>query len=66
MTQLISGEPGRGCNICGKPDETRLGACWKCAEAESIIFEGKDMYDEGNAETAMEKLRMLIKKGWHV
>lgn len=62
--ELITGEPGRGCKVCGRPDETRMGVCWKCAEAESIIAEGKDMYDKGNAKTAIEKLKMLIEKGW--
>lgn len=62
--QIITGEPGRGCSICGRHAETRMGVCWECAEAESIILEGKDMYDDGNTKTAMEKLKMLIKKGW--
>lgn len=53
------------CIICNKDSEdTRLGVCWECAEAESIIGEGKDMYDKGNAKTAMDKLKMLISKGW--
>lgn len=59
------------CEICGNKAETRLGACWKCAEAESIIAEGLDMRDKGlggkngiPAKTAMEKLKLLIQKGW--
>ena len=62
---LITGEPGNKCKVCGRNVETRLGTCWACAEAESIINEGKDMYDKGSAKTAMEKLKMLIEKGWH-
>ena len=61
------------CTICGNesgPNNIRLGVCWDCGEAESIIDEGLDMYDKGlgpdekSAATAMQKLRMLINKGW--
>jgi hypothetical protein len=53
------------CKICGKESgDTRLGVCWECAEAESIIDSGKDMYDKGDAKTAMQKLKMLIQYGW--
>ena len=58
------------CNVCGKDRETRLGACWHCAEAESILSEGLDMYDKGPngddspASSPMEKLKYLISKGW--
>lgn len=61
---ITSGQPGNKCEICGKDNETRLGACWNCAEAESIISDGTDMYEKGTAKTAMDKLRMLIKYGW--
>ena len=59
------------CRFCGKEGETREGGCWKCAEAESIIEEGLDMYDKGiggeknvPAVYAGQKLKMLIDKGW--
>ena len=58
------------CEICGKERELRLGACWNCVEAETIINDGTDMYDKGidggdvTAKTAMEKLKFLIQKGW--
>lgn len=58
------------CNICGNTGELRESTCWDCATAESIIHEGTDMYDKGpagdsnGAETAMDKLKYLIKKGW--
>ena len=64
MKNLITGEPGRMCTVCGGNKETRMGVCWECAEAESIIADGTDMYDKGNAKTAMEKLKMLIARGW--
>ena len=59
------------CNVCGEEKDTRLGACFDCAEAEEIIHSGFDMYDKGPdgdeeipALTAMEKLKFLIQKGW--
>ena len=54
------------CRICNNNDDRdlRFGVCFTCAEAESIISEGKDMYDKGEAKTAMDKLKMLIEKGW--
>ena len=60
------------CKSCGKNKDLRLGHCWDCAEAESIIEDGTDMRDKGifdngtdrPAKTAMEKLRLLIEKGW--
>lgn len=62
------------CKICRRDigsNGLRFGACWECAEAESIIDEGLDMSDfgpkkvKGNAaKTALEKLEFLIKKGW--
>ena len=60
----------RKCNVCGKTAELRFGTCWDCAEAESIIFEGTDMYEKGlnksdePAKKPMDKLRLLIQKGW--
>ena len=58
------------CKACGKEKDLRIGTCFDCAEAESIIAEGFDMYDNGPekegvpAETPMQKLKFLIKKGW--
>jgi hypothetical protein len=59
------------CKICGKEKELRLEVCFDCADAESIIAEGLDMFDKGingkdePANTAMEKVQLLIAKGWH-
>jgi hypothetical protein len=63
------------CSVCGyavTDNELRLSTCWECAEAESIISEGLDMFDCGmvgikkkdQAKTSMDKLKFLIKKGW--
>jgi len=60
------------CRICGKEEgnNLRYGVCFACAEAESIIADGVDMYDEGPKEylkpvkTPLEKLQFLIAKGW--
>jgi len=60
------------CKCCGRVKELRLGHCWECAEAESIIDEGLDMRDKGivvdgverPAQTPMEKLKMLVSHGW--
>ena len=56
------------CSVCGYKGELRLGVCWYCAEAESIIAEGVDMYENGigdrPAKTAMEKVRLLLAHSW--
>jgi len=59
------------CNCCNKQtSDLRFGTCFDCAEAESIIEDGFDMYlknykdkDKGGS-IAMKKLRFLIQKGW--
>lgn len=58
------------CRICKQNRDLRLEVCYACAEAESIITEGLDMYDKGingsnvPAQTSLEKLQLLIQKGW--
>ena len=34
------------CQCCKREKELRFGFCFDCANAESIIEEGVDMYDE--------------------
>lgn len=34
------------CNICHKTSDLRLGACFNCAEIQSILHKGTDMYDK--------------------
>ena len=61
-----------GCKVCQQKKELREGVCFDCADAESIIYEGLDMYDKGKngtnepAKTALEKLQLLIAKGWRL
>lgn len=59
------------CECCGNEKELRMGYCFDCVEAESIIQEGRDMYDEElsrkektGMSKSMAKLKFLIKKGW--
>ena len=58
------------CKICNNERDTRMGVCFDCVEAESIIADGVDMDDKGlkdntPAKTPMEKVRLLIKHAWH-
>lgn len=48
------------CNCCGKVVDLRMGYCWNCVEAESIIADGTNMDDEKVAQTPMEKLKAII------
>ena len=59
------------CECCGNERELRYGFCFDCVEAESIIHEGRDMYDEeltrkekNGMSKSMAKVKFLIKKGW--
>lgn len=52
------------CDSCKRQKDLRMGYCFDCAEAESIIVDGTDMYDKGSAKTGMKKLKYLIEKGW--
>ena len=61
------------CSICktkSSPNAIRLGVCWQCIEAESIIGEGLDMYNKGlnhdntPVTTAMDKVRLLVARGY--
>lgn len=62
-----------GCKICNKKEDLRFGWCFSCAEAQNIIFCGRDMMED-DIETDIrfpiqqvnERLKMLIKKGWSI
>jgi hypothetical protein len=55
------------CKCCGRTQDTRMGFCFDCVEAESVIVEGVDMYDkeiplvEGLTK-GMSKLQYILKK----
>lgn len=55
------------CNRESSLNDIRMGFCWDCVEAESVIVEGVDMYDkeipvvEGLSK-GMSKLQYILKK----
>ena len=52
------------CKCCNRDKELRLGVCFDCADAESIIVEGVDMY---NKEVKQEKdLSKSLSKVKHI
>jgi len=55
------------CKCCKRNQDLRMGYCFDCVEAESIIVEGVDMYDKPIAKqedmsTAMSKLQYILMK----
>ena len=55
------------CKCCGRTQDTRMGFCFDCVEAESVIVEGVDMYDEEiplveGLTKGMSKLQYILKK----
>ena len=56
------------CEICKREcgvNGIRMGVCYDCVEAESIIVDGTDMHDMVVATTARKKLEAIIKRGLH-
>lgn len=55
------------CRCCGRLEDLRIGVCFHCAEIESVIGLGCDMYDkpipqlEGYSD-AMSKAKYIIEK----
>lgn len=54
------------CKCCKREKELRMGYCFDCVEAESIIQEGVDMYDQEitkkeNLSLGMSKLQHILK-----
>lgn len=54
------------CICCKREKELRFGSCFDCADAESIIEEGLDMYDkevpkQEGMSTSMSKLQHILK-----
>lgn len=55
------------CKCCRREKELRMGYCFDCVEAESIIVEGLDMYDKeiptkNGLTNGMSKLQHILKK----
>jgi len=55
------------CKCCKRKTDTRMGYCFDCIEAESIIVEGVDMHDNAitkqeDMSTAMSKLQYILRK----
>lgn len=68
----ISQDQIQKCWCCGRKEDTRMGICWDCATAESIIGQGMDMFDkpmpvaEHNTQysESLNQIKFLILKGW--
>jgi hypothetical protein len=55
------------CKCCEREKELRFGFCFDCANAESVIAEGVDMYDneitkEEGMSMSISKLKYILKK----
>jgi hypothetical protein len=55
------------CKCCGCNLELRFGVCFDCADAESVIVEGVDMWDKEipkieGLSTSLSKLQYILKK----
>ena len=55
------------CKCCGRNKELRLGFCFDCVEAESIISTKLDMYDkpikkEKDLSQSMSELKFILHK----
>lgn len=53
------------CKCCNRKKELRLGFCFDCANAESIIEEGTDMWDkpiekEEDMSLSMSKVKEIL------
>lgn len=54
------------CKCCNREKELRLGFCFDCASAESIIKDGNDMYDKPiekkkEMSLSMSKVQEILK-----
>ena len=54
------------CKCCKREKELRMGYCFDCVEAESIIQDGVDMHDEeipveDGLTKGMSKLKRILK-----
>lgn len=54
------------CKCCNQEKDLRIGVCFDCATAESIIEEGVDMYDEeiphvDSLSKSLSKVQYILK-----
>lgn len=49
------------CECCERTRDLRLGHCFDCAEAESVIQDGTDMSDIKVAESSLDKLKVILR-----
>jgi len=55
------------CKCCERELELRFGFCFDCSDAESVIVDGVDMYDneitkDEGMSMSMSKLKYILKK----
>jgi hypothetical protein len=55
------------CKCCNRERDLRFGVCFNCADAESVIEEGVDMWDKEipkieGLSTSLSKLQYILKK----
>jgi hypothetical protein len=53
------------CKCCNREEELRMGFCFDCANAESVIVEGLDMFEEeipreGGLSLGMSKVKYIL------
>lgn len=54
------------CKCCNREQDLRLGVCFDCANAESILVEGIDMWDKEipkieGLSTSLSKIQYILK-----
>lgn len=59
------------CKCCGRSLDLRMGFCFDCVEAESVIIEGVDMYDQEipqkeGLSKSMSKVQFILRKYIHI
>ncbi len=55
------------CKCCNREEELRFGVCFDCADAESVIVEGVNMWDKEipqkeDLSTGLSKLQYILSK----
>jgi hypothetical protein len=55
------------CKCCEREQELRFGFCFDCADAESVIVDGVDMWDkevpkQEGMSLSMSKVKYILKK----